>query len=60
VGKLLVTWGEIARYCGLSVRTVRRMRDEMVEQRIVFRRRRRLGKRVYCAWAADLERFFKK
>ena len=58
--KLLVTWGEIAEYCGVSAKTLQRMKSQLIAEGIVFRRRQRLGKRIYCAWPDDIKKFLKK
>ena len=58
--RLLITWREMAEYCGVSFNTMRRMRGRLLEEGVIFRRRRRYGKWVYCAWAEDLRKIVKK
>ncbi len=57
---LLVGWKQIAEFLGVSERSIRGYRDRLLDGNQVFYRRRRLGKRVVCAWADDLRQWAKK
>ena len=57
---LLVGWKQIARFLGISERSIRGFRDQLLEGSYVFYRRRRLGKRNVCAWQDDLRQWAKK
>ena len=56
----IMTWASIAKFCGFSVRTARRLKERMLGEGVVFVRRRRCGSNVFCAWPEDLKRFCKK
>ena len=58
--ELLVGWKQIAGFLGVSERSIRGFRAQLLEDNHVFYRRRKLGKRIVCAWADDLRRWAKK
>jgi len=56
---LLVGWKEIARFLEVSERTIRGHRSRLLVSGRIFYRRRKLGKRMVCAWADDLRQWAK-
>jgi hypothetical protein len=58
--RLLVTWRDIAGYCGIGVSTARKLKGRLIEDNVIFWRSRRGGKRVVCAYTEDLKKFQKK
>ncbi len=56
---LLVGWKQIAQFLGLSERSIRGYRGPLLEGGRIFYRRRRLGKRIVCAWSDDLRQWSK-
>ena len=57
--ELIITLQKIAEFCGFSLSTAKRMRKRMIDGGIVFRRRRKCGSFVFCAWPDDLKKFTK-
>ncbi len=57
---LLVGWKQIADFLNVSERSIRGYRSQLLEGCRIFYRRRRMGKRVVCAWADDLREWAKK
>ncbi len=56
---LLVGWKQIAQFLGVSERSIRGYRGLLLEGNRIFYRRRRLGKRIVCAWSDDLRQWSK-
>jgi hypothetical protein len=56
---LLVGWKQIAQFLGVSERSIRGYRGLLLEEGRIFYRRRRLGKRIVCAWSDDLRQWSK-
>ena len=56
---LLVGWKEIAQFLEVSERTIRGQRSRLLVSGRIFYRRRKLGKRMVCAWADDLRQWTK-
>ena len=56
---LLVGWKQIAEFLGVSERSIRGYRGLLLEGGRIFYRRRRLGKRIVCAWSDDLRQWSK-
>ena len=57
---LLVGWKQIADFLGVSERSIRGHRGQLLEASRIFYRRRRMGKRIVCAWADDLRQWAKQ
>jgi hypothetical protein len=57
---LLVGWKQIADFLSVSERSIRGCRDQLLEGGRIFYRRRRMGKRIVCAWPDDLREWAKK
>jgi len=56
---LLVGWKQIARFLGVSERSIRGRRKDLLRQGGIFYRRGRLGKRNVCAWQEDIRQWSK-
>ena len=56
---LLMGWKAISGYVGYSDRGLRNHRGALLDGGVVFYRRMRLGKRMVCAWPADLREWAK-
>jgi hypothetical protein len=56
---LLVGWKQIAQFLAVSERSIRGYRGQLLEGGRIFYRRRRLGKRIVCAWSDDLRQWSK-
>ena len=56
---LLMGWRAIADYVGYSDRGLRNHRGMLLDRGVIFYRRMRLGKRMVCAWPADLREWSK-
>jgi hypothetical protein len=57
---LLVGWKQIAVFLSVSERSIRGYRNQLLEGGQIFYRRRRMGKRIVCAWADDLRQWAKQ
>ncbi len=57
--ELLVGWKQIAHFLGVSERSIRGYRGLLLQANRIFYRRRRLGKRIVCAWSEDLRQWSK-
>ena len=56
---LLMGWKAISDYVGYSDRGLRNYRGMLLNTGVVFYRRMRLGKKMVCAWPADLRAWSK-
>jgi hypothetical protein len=57
---LLIGWRQIANFLGVSERSIRGYRTQLLEGGRIFYRRRRMGKRIVCAWSDDLRQWTKQ
>jgi len=57
---LLVGWKQIARFLGVSERSVRGRKAALLEEGDIFYRRTRFGKRNVCAWQEDIRQWAKR
>ncbi len=57
---LLVGWKQIADFLSLSERSIRGYRNQLLVGGRIFYRRRRMGKKIVCAWADDLRQWAKQ
>ena len=57
---LLVGWKQIARFLGVSERSIRGYRSQLLVGGRIFYRRHQKGKRMVCAWADDLRQWSKQ
>jgi hypothetical protein len=56
----IVTWEKIAKVMGCSVRKAKGLRGQMIEEGVIFKRRKENGSKVVCGLKEDLMRFSKK
>ena len=57
---LLEGWKKIADFLGVSERSIRGYKSQLIEGGRIFYRRKRFGKKVVCAWADDLRQWAKQ
>lgn len=58
--ELLIGWRQIAEFTGLSDRSVRSWRYQLIAEEVIFYRRTKMGKRSVCAWKGDVRTWLKK